>query len=146
MKFDRLRRRAERWTDLLVGHLAGMHDVSEFAFDPRRASDFAEDWRYRCGLQGSRHAWPLVLASLRAAFQPVLSPESPNAELNARIAASILACFPAELFDSTGLLRSLWLMRLTNIAEDTQGMIEELFKLERPAPTGRPAEHAVAEE
>ena len=116
-----------------------MHGVSEFAFDPRRASDFAEDWRHRSGLQGSRHAWPLVLASLRAAFRPVLSPESPNAELNARIAASILACFPAELFDSTGLLRSLWLMRLTNIAEDTQGMIEELFKLERPAPTERPA-------
>ena len=136
---DRLRRRAERWTDLLVGHLAGMHGTSEFAFDPRRARDFAEDWQYRRGFQGSRHAWPLVLASLRAAFQPVLSPESPNPELNARIAASILACFPPELFDSTGLLRSLWLMRLTNIAEDTQGMIEELFKLERPAPTGRPA-------
>ena len=79
--------------------------------------------------QGGRHAWPLVLASLRAAFRQVLGPESPNADLNARIAASILACFPAELFDSTGLLRSLWLMRLTNVAEDTQGMIDELFEV-----------------
>ena len=72
----------------------------------------------------------------------MLSPESPNAELNARIAASILACFPAELFDSTGLLRSLWLMRLTNVAEDTQGMIDELFKSERPAQTEGRLEHA----
>ena len=69
VKLNRLRRRAERWTDLLVGHLAGMHDVSEFAFDPQRASDFAEDLRHRSGLQGGRHVWPLVLASLRAAFR-----------------------------------------------------------------------------
>ena len=45
VKLNRLRRRAERWTDLLVGHLADMHGVSEFAFDPQRARDFAEDWR-----------------------------------------------------------------------------------------------------
>ena len=137
-KLNRLRRRAERWTDLLVGHLAGMHGVSEFAFDPQRARDFADDWQCRRGLQGSRQTWPLVLASMRAAFGPVLCPESPNPELNARIAASILASFPAELFDSTGLPRSLWLMRLTSSAEDTQGMIEELFKSERPAPTRAP--------
>ena len=132
IKLNHLRRRAERWTDLLLGHLMGTHDVGEFAFDPQRARDFAEDLRYRGGCANGRHVWPLVLASLRAAFQPGLCPESPNADLNARIAASILACFPADSFDSVGLLRSLWLMRLTNVAEDTQVMIDDLLASERP--------------
>ena len=128
VKLNRLRRRTERWTDLLVGHLTDTYDVSEFAVDPKRAKDFAEDL----------HAWPLLMASLRAAFQRGLSPDSPNADLNARIAAAILSCYPPELFDSTGLLRCLWMMRLTNITEDTQGMIEDLLALEHPAASPTP--------
>jgi len=127
VKLNRLRQRAERWTDLLVGYLLGLHDVREFAIDPDRAQDFAADLRYRSDLTGGRHAWPLVLASLRAAFRQGLSPHSPNADLNTQIASSILACFPAELFDSTGLFRSLWMLRLTNVTNDAQGMVEELL-------------------
>jgi hypothetical protein len=56
-----------------------------------------------------------MLASVRASFREGLCPVSPNADLNARIASSILACFQGELFDSTGLLRSLWLTRLANV-------------------------------
>ena len=37
LRLNRLRRRAERWTDLLIGHLAGRYAVSEFAFDPPEA-------------------------------------------------------------------------------------------------------------
>lgn len=133
MKLNRLRTRVERWTDLLIGHLMGLDDVSEFAFDPQRAKDFAEDMRCRGSLSGGRQAWPLMMASLRAAFQQNLASQSPNAELNARIAATILGCFSTDLFDSTGLLRSLWLMRMTNIAEDTQCKIDELLRLESPA-------------
>ncbi len=129
MRLSGVRRRCERWTDLLVGYLTGLEDVAEFAIEPDRARDFAEDLRYRSNLAGGRHAWPLVLASLRAAFQQGLSAESPNADLNTQIASSILSCFPAELFDSTGLFRSLWLMRLTNMVGDTQGMLNSLVAL-----------------
>jgi hypothetical protein len=138
LKLNRLRRRVERWTDLLVGHLAGRYDVSEFAFDPQRAQDFAEDLRDRSRRPGGRQAWPLVLASLQTAFRQGLGAESPNADLNARLAAGILSCFPADLFDSTGLMRSLWLMRLTNVTEDTQGMIEDLLAQEQPAALPKP--------
>ena len=139
LKLNRLRRRTERWTDLLVGHLAGGCAVERICLRP------ATGPRLCRRLAGSKPAsrrpqvWPLVLASLRTAFRQVLSAESPNAELNARIAAGILACFPADLFDSTGLMRSLWLMRLMNAAEDTQGMIEDLLALERPAAGAKPA-------
>ena len=130
LKLNRLRRRTERWTDLLVGHLAGLHDVGEFAIDPRRARDFAEDLRWQSRRQGGRYVWPLALASLEAAFRQGLAPVSPNPDLNATIAQSILACFQPELFDSTGVFRSAWLMRLANAANDAQGMIDELLTLE----------------
>ena len=134
VKLNCLRRRTERWTDLLVGHLCGAYDVGEFAIDPTRARDFAEDLQYQSGLKGARHAWPLVLASLRAAFRQGLSPLSSNADLNAKIAASILSCFPPELFDSTGLFRSLWMLRLSNVTNDAQGMVEDLLALEQGTP------------
>ena len=127
MKLNRLRCRTERWTDMLVGYLAGLHDCCGFAVDPQRAKEFSQDLHYQCRHPGGRHAWPLVLASLRAAFQQGMAQQSPNAELNARIASSILSCFQPELFDSTGLFCSMWLMRLINSANDAQGMIDELL-------------------
>jgi hypothetical protein len=132
VKLNRLRRHCERWTDLLVGRLAEIQDISDFAVDPKRAMDFAEDALGRRGFEASRLAWPLLLASLRKAFQRELGPVSPNADLNARIAAGVLACFPTEVFDSTGLLRSLWLMRMTTITDDAVSMIEGLLAPELP--------------
>ncbi len=138
MKLNRLRRRAERWTDMLLARLAGACPIAEFAADPQRARDFADDARCRGGRPFGRQAWPLVMMSLRAAFRRSVSPNSPNADLNGRIAAAILSFFPPEVFDSTGLLRSLWMMRLSNITDDTQGMIEELLAVEPTAPTRGP--------
>ncbi len=136
LKLNHLRRRTERWADMLVGYLVGLHDVSEFAINPGRARDFAEDLRYQSNLRGGRHAWPLVLASLRSAFRDGLCPVSPNAELNTKIASSILSCFQPELFDSTGLFRSLWMTRLSNVANDAQGMVDDLLALDSPTPGG----------
>ena len=130
VKLNRLRRRSERWTDLLIGRLGTEYDLSELAIDPDRAREFADDLSHQSRQRGGRFAWPLVMASLRAAFQKGLTPASPNPDLNERIAASILACFQGELFDSTGLFHSPWLARLTRVASDTQGMIDELLCLD----------------
>ena len=130
VKLNHLRRRTERWSDVLVGYLGTQGDVSEFAIDSERARDFSQDLQYQCSHTGSRQVWPLLMASLRAAFKQGLSPISPNADLNATIASSILACLPAELFDSIGLFRSLWLARLTNVTRDVEGMIEDLLSPE----------------
>ena len=132
VKFNRLRQRTERWTDMLVGYLAGLHDISEFAIDPERAEGFAEDLSYRSRLPGGRHAWPLIQASLRAGFSKCLASASPNADLNQKIAASILSCLPPEVFDGTGLFRSIWMTRLTNVTSDTRGMIDQLIGSSQP--------------
>jgi hypothetical protein len=71
------------------------------------------------------------LASLRAAFGQGLGPTSPNADLNGQIAVSVLSSFPPELFDAVGLFQSLWLLRLSNVASDAQGMVAELLACER---------------
>jgi hypothetical protein len=145
IKLNRLRRRAERWTDVLVGHLVRLSDVTEFAFDADRATEFAADLQYRGTQSGGKQVWPLLLASVRAGFHLKLGVESPNADLNARIAASILSCFPPDLFDSTGLFRSLWLMRLTNMAEDTQGKIDELLETATGTASSKPKAKTLAQ-
>lgn len=127
---NHIRRRTECWTDLLVGNVACHYKVAEFAFDQERASQFADDLRARAGLPSGRQVWRLLFASLRAAFQHGMDENSPNPDLNARIATAIISCFPMDLFDSTGLMRSLWLLRMANVAEDTQGKIEDLIRLD----------------
>ena len=122
LQLNRLRRRAECWSDLLVGYLCMTEDVAEFAAEPVRAREFAHDFSEDASL-----AWSLLFASLRASFSSAFEVPSPNADLNAEIAAGVIACFAPELFDSTGLLRSLWMSRLQRTTTDTQCMIEDLF-------------------
>jgi hypothetical protein len=135
VKLNHLRRRAERWNDLLVGHLMQLGDVTEFAFDVQRAIEFSRDLNYQSNTKGGRYAWPLLQGSLRAAFRRGMAPVSPNEDLNAQIGSAILACFPGDLFDSTGLFRSLWLHRMTNVASDVQVMIDTLVGI-GPSRTG----------
>jgi hypothetical protein len=135
---NRLRHRAERWTDLLLAYLTPQCQVHDFAFDVERVEQFAEDLEARRGLPAGRHAQALTMAALKSAFRDLA--ESPNADLNSRIATSVLASFPPEMFDGQGMVRSLWLVRLVNNTSDAQGLVEELL---RPAPpAGRSAVEA----
>lgn len=131
VELNRLRMRVERWIDMLIGGLMQNEDLIEFAIDPERSRDFAEDFRERREQPFARHAWELTLASLSAAFRSLQTVASPNADVNARIASAIMACLPAEIFDATGVLKSLWVARLANVANDAEGMIEELQRMER---------------
>ena len=92
-----------------------------------RARDFAQDLRDEGVHPGRRILWPLILTALRASFPQDSSAETPNADLNLRIAAAILACFPGDLFDSAGQFQALWLIRLNNSAADAQVMLDELL-------------------
>lgn len=128
LSLNRLRRRAERWTDLLMAYLVDVYDIDQLAFEPRRARDFADDFRSERRQRGTEQGRALMLASLRTAFAQALAPESPNADLNEQIAVSILACFGPEAFDSTGRFQSLWQLRLSNATSDTMGMLDELLR------------------
>lgn len=127
LRLESLRRRSERWADLLVGRLAMEHDVCQFAVEPDRAREFADEFAQQSRCRGGRFAWPLVLASLNASFREWLEPASPNPDLNAQIAASILTCFPSEVFDGLGTVPSPWTLRIAHLTNEAEGMIEELL-------------------
>ncbi len=69
---------------------------------------------------------------MRTTFARRLQDDTDNADLNSRIAGAILACFPAEMFDSVGVYHSLWQSRLSAMTSDTQVMVEELLSDDRP--------------
>ena len=138
MMLDRLRRCADRWSDMLVGYLAGLCEIDDFAVDLARAKDFAADLTDQGGLRGGPAAWSLLRTSLRAAFRQSIARVSPNADLNARIAGGIFASFPAELFDSSGLAHAPWTLRMSATADDAQGLIGQLLALDCPSgPPGK---------
>ncbi len=124
---NRMRRRNERWNDVLLSQLSAVADVSEFAFSASRVRDFAGEVRTS---RDRATAWSLLLAALRVAYQYPAPAESPNADVNSRVAAGILGCLPRELFESTGMLKSMWLWRIQHAASDTQGLIEQLIQLD----------------
>ncbi len=132
VSLNKLRQRVEHWTDLLIGRLSHTHDVSEFACDPRRAREFARDLREEEALSGSQTAWNVSMSAMRAAFHQSLHHESPHFELNARIGAAVLGCFPPDVFDSVGRFQSLWALRLFTTTTDAEGMIEALADLDSP--------------
>ena len=128
---DELRRRCERWTDLLLSHVAGSPDLSRLAFDVDRANDFGESAERQRRARARQQAHSLTLGSLRSSFQAGLCETSPNADLNARIAAGVVACFPPDAFDPTGIVRSLWLSRVQNTAADAEALVQELLQMDR---------------
>ena len=134
---NRLRRRAERRNDMLMGYLLIHGDVSEFAFDAELAAEFARDFRGEQGWAAGGIAWTVVMASLRAESRAVLSATRPNQDLNDQIGAAILGCFGHDMFDSLGLPRSLWSARMLQTAESAQGLIEHMFAAERIGTRGR---------
>jgi hypothetical protein len=127
---NHVRRRSERWTDLLLGNLLIAHDAAEFAFDVERACDFSHDLREQGGLCGL--AWRLTLTSLRGAFIHDLATPPAHSELNRRLGAAVVELLPPELFDSVGVPQSLWMARLANLTDDAQGMVEDLLQWESP--------------
>ena len=127
LAINRTRRRAERWTDMLIGGLLAECDVREFAVEADRALDFGQDLAERRTTPRGRQSLRLVIVSLRGAFGRGLCPAAANPDANARITASILGCIPGELLDSSGLFPSLWMMRLAAAASDAEVMIDELL-------------------
>ena len=101
---DRLRRRCDRWTDLLIGNICGRDDFFQFAFDPDRARDFAEESREQD--PNSHPVELLIAAGVRLSFLgrlPEVALPSPAFE---GIIQSILGSIPEQAFHRDGSLRS----------------------------------------
>ena len=117
---DRMRRRIERWTDLLAGHVIRRFGMAEFAYDIERAIDFGDE-QLRNGESFREPVWDLYLVCLRSSFPDVLLPGGEQARWREEVLRSILYCLPSELFIDDGRLRSVRLQRLLNAGALPEG-------------------------
>lgn len=129
VQLNRLRRRCERWTDMLLGLFLNEPLLEDYAFDVHRMRDFASDAATQHHPSAAA-VWPLTMQSLRTAFLGQRTACFP--EWNAQIAAGVAACFQPEWFDSLGLPRSLWAARVLHVTADTDGLLRELIDLDAP--------------
>lgn len=118
-ELDRLRRRVERWTDVLLGPLVVRYGdlLAPFAFDLRRAKDFGEGQTGERFQTTAQPAWSFLMAGLRSAFhqsRPVLSSHTDPMQ---PILNTILATFPDGAFQSEGPIKSLRLARISRSSE-----------------------------
>lgn len=109
---DRWRRKAERWTDLLLGEMVLRDDVPEFACEPRRSREFGVDY-----FQNQTHAaqlctWQLIAAGMRTAFATNDSAVSPVGAVAEDLFRAILACLPEDAFRPDGPSYALRTIRL----------------------------------
>ena len=126
-ELDRLRRRVERWTDMLLGPLVAHYgnELADFAFDPRRAQDFGMDQCQSRFGSTARPAWSFLLVGLRSAFPNPPGPTSAN-DPTLPILRSILALFPEDAFHPEGPMQSLQQSRVARASEHPEGPLDTL--------------------
>lgn len=111
---ERLRRRCERWVDLLIGNLSGRSDLFEFAIDIDRAKDFATESTEFEPATGPHPVEHLVAAGLRMAFLGQLSDTPLEDPGFSKLVQSVLSAFPENSFHRDGSLRTNLERRLTS--------------------------------
>ncbi|HIQ21573.1 MAG TPA: hypothetical protein EYH34_10125, partial [Planctomycetes bacterium] len=137
LRLNQLRRRCERWTDMLIGWMADMDGVLDMAVNRRRAVEFARDLREELAHSGGQYVWRIMLGSFHSAFHRALGAATPNADLNGRIGASVLGCFRPGFFSSHGLPHSAWFLRVSAMAHQIETLIDQLLEAESQRSTGR---------
>lgn len=126
-RMNLLRRRVERWTDLVLGQLQLQYDVTEFSFDPARLREFTDDLIELKDIRCEEQEY--FAASIRSTFSEVEMRFSANPDLNEQVVAGVLAHFPADHIDAIGGLESLWLTRLDQKTAETQVMIDQYLEI-----------------
>lgn len=132
-RLDTLRRRTERWTNLLLGVSGAGETVARFAYDPQQAAQFAGDVRQRRDAAGQWFCWPLLAASLRTAFA-MLKAKTDYAGLNRQVAQAIWSCFPPQVASMMEIPDWAWESRLLHAADQLSQMVRGLLA---PAPLRR---------
>ena len=132
---NQLRRKLERWTDLLLGQLPDSQVAVRFAFDARRMVDFAEERQERSDSEGV-HRTSLYIQGFQNDLLGATDRCAANPMINRDIASGIIGCFEADRFDSAGLpkaARSLW---IDKHGSEAQLLVDQLVRLDIEAASG----------
>ena len=134
-EIERVRRRSDRWTDLLIGNLAGSRELFEFAFDVERAKDFATESIEYDPATGPHPVEHLVAAGLRMAFLGQL-PGTPLTEpAFTQLVQSVLGALPQAAFHQDGSLRSVLERRVSSRTLRDEPLPASLFDVSAGDPT-----------
>ncbi|MBI1248443.1 hypothetical protein GC197_11475 [bacterium] len=129
---NRLRRRCERWTDMLLGHIAAHTDVNSFGYDQERVSEFGSDIRQDRSASTREASWTLMLESAIEAFSTQLVNEPANADMNRDIASAVMSSFGPDWFEHNSLINPLWESRIMHLADDAEQLVEQLLTTAEP--------------
>lgn len=96
---DKLRRAAERWTDILLGPLSCQYLLADLPFDMARSQDYGQAMLpYLTSSVGSG----LYAAGLKLAFPESVTGVPSHAGLHRDMAAAVLGLLPSVLFERDG--------------------------------------------
>jgi hypothetical protein len=126
-KLNRLRCACERWTDLLLAPLSELADVTTLAHNPARVADMADDFRDEADSVAPQRRM-MFAASLKSAFPPTLGMPTLNTDLNAQLAAGVLACFDQDTVAGISLAPWLWHARVMNATAAAERWVGELLE------------------
>lgn len=115
-RIDRLRRKCERWSDLLIGHLVLNYQLDEFAFEGHRSLEFGQSQVREILRATDEPAWEFVIAGIRLSFQDE-SQAAPSDAWNRGIVRAVLSSFPADCFEEAGTFRSIRRVRIERSGE-----------------------------
>lgn len=128
VRLNRLRKGVERWTDVLIGRMS-FHSSTplQYSFDRDRAEAFAKETRlYPSGPARDTAAW-IMNAAMHDMLRQRTSPQAALPEANRAVASSVMLMLRPDRFDSVGVLKSLWLNRLTSASNRADRVIGELI-------------------
>lgn len=113
VRLNRLRQGVERWTDAMVGRMSSdCPSMLRFAIETKRAAAYATEMRtYGEGAAKNTAAW-LMNASMHDLIRRRTSESVAFPKANRLVVKSVMHLLRPELFDQTGVLKSLWLHRM----------------------------------
>lgn len=117
-RLDLLRRRMERWTDLLLSPVILRHPVDGACFSPERAFDAAPAYDQSRYHPGNAGLWNLTGAALRSSV-PVGTVAGDRLKVVNEMTSAMLSAFPTTAFDAGGVLRTEALRRIFHVVRET---------------------------
>ena len=128
-RVNSLRRKIERWTDLLLGQLPDTTAGQRFAFQANRVKDYAEE-----NLDSTEKEFAtrrvLYAAALGEDLGHFTNRNAANPDINRKIVGGLLACFSSDRFDSLGMPKSVQLMWMEKSTDETEMLINSLDALD----------------
>ncbi|SMP63553.1 hypothetical protein SAMN06265222_108103 [Neorhodopirellula lusitana] len=138
VRLNQLRRVTERWIDVLIGHLSGSDPrLVRYGIDIERTRTYASEAELLVTSPTRETVAWLTRASMTDGLRRKVAKKPSLPQANRDVAESVMMMLQPELFDSVGVLKSLWMHRIEDTSNRTDKMINDYLRIdvdESPAP------------